>query len=114
MAGYKNISADLSKRYGLYNTLCLRCGIPALSITASFTGPTDCWPDSFFARLCAPCQHEETPSMGPLQMVDGPGWMCATKTTCPVNLKPLLDGLKETLAKLPPVEIVMTKAPRKW
>lgn len=106
MAGEKHISADLSKRYGLYNTLCLRCGIPALSVTASFTGPSDCWPDSFFARLCAPCQHEEIRPMGkPLTIVDGTYGMRVDK---PVDIKPWLDGLKDALAKLPPVEFKLT------
>lgn len=111
MAGYKNISAELSKRYGLYNTLCLRCGIPALSVTASFTGPTDCWPDSYFARLCAPCQHEEIrPSVKPVTIIDGHGFNFAQRVDREVDVKALVDGLKAALAKLPPVEFVVTKA----
>lgn len=112
MAGEKHISAELSKHYGLYNTLCLRCGIPALSVTASFTGPTDCWPDSFFARLCAPCQHEEIrPASKPITIVDGTYDMRVDRS---FDVKPLLDKLRAAIAKLPPVEFVVTKAPRRW
>jgi hypothetical protein len=110
IAGEKHVAAELSKRYGLYNTLCLRCGVPSLSVTALFTGPTDCWPDSFFARLCAPCQHEETPSIGQATIIDGT-WN--TRIDRPFDVKPLLAQLKAALAKLPPVEFVVTKAPRK-
>ncbi len=114
IAGEKHISAELSKRYGLYNTLCLRCGSPALSITASFTGPTDCWPDSFFARLCAPCQHEEIRPMRsltkPVTIIDGTYDMHVDRK---FDVKPIIDRMKAALAKLPPVEIVVTKAPRR-
>ncbi len=60
IAGEKHIAAELSKRYGLYNKLCLRCGVPwqPLVRTGS-TDATDCWPDSYLARLCQPCAHEE-------------------------------------------------------
>jgi len=115
MAGFKNISAELSKRYGLYNTLCLRCGIPALSVTASFTEPTDCWPDSFFARLCAPCQHEEIrPSVKPMQIIDGSGFTFEHRVDRKLDLKAIITKLKAEIANLPPVEFVVTKAPRGW
>lgn len=91
MAGEKHISAELSKRYGLYNTLCLRCGIPSLSVTASFTGPTDCWPDSYFARLCVSCQHEETPSIGKPVIIDGTYSMRVDR---PFDAKPIIDRMK--------------------
>lgn len=109
MAGAKHISAELSKRYGLYNTLCLRCGIPSLSITALLNN-TDCYPDSYFARLCAPCQHEETPPVGKTVIIDGPGWNFEQRVDRAVDLKPMFDNLKAALAKLPPVEIVVAKA----
>lgn len=111
IAGEKHISAELSKRYGLYNTLCLRCGIPSLSVTASFTGATDCWPDSYLARLCGPCQHEEIrPSTKPVTIIDGTYGMRLDR---PFDMAPLLAKLKEAMAKLPPVEFVITKAPRR-
>ena len=114
IAGERQIAAELSRRYGLYNKLCLRCAVPSQSVWAwAHDRSPDCVPDSILARLCQPCQHEElapyTKYTKPVQIIDGPGWTCATKTQCPVDLKPMLDKLKDALAKLPPVEIVTVK-----
>lgn len=113
IAGERQIAAELSKRYRLYNKLCLRCAVPSQSVWAwAHDRSPDCVPDSILARLCQPCQHEElAPYTKPVQIIDGPGWTCKTMTTCPVDLKPMLDDLKAALAKLPAIEFKFTKWP---
>lgn len=59
LADNRELSADLAKRYGLYNKLCLRCAIPSTSILEYCRCSGDSPPaDTYLMHLCQPCLHE--------------------------------------------------------
>jgi hypothetical protein len=53
LADNRSMSAELAKRHGLLDKLCLRCALPSISLTAYVGGP-----ETTYSHLCQPCVHE--------------------------------------------------------
>lgn len=109
IADERELSADLARRYKLYDELCLRCAGPS-----RYVASLDCYPGEFFARLCQPCQHEEVvpirarrSQVKPVRILDGT-YSNTTRIDHPFDIRHLQAAL-DKLKNLPPITFKFRK-----